>query len=337
MNIVLTSVGRRGYLVKYFKEALGENGEVHVSNSSAITPSFEYADYAVVTPLIYDNTYIKFLKNYCMKNQIDAIISLFDIDLPVLAKHKEEFNALGCKVIVSDFDFVNICNDKWKTYKFLKSSGFNCPATYLDIPSFMKSKNNGDVDYPVIIKPRWGMGSISVFQADNDEELIVLYKKVCKEIGKTYLKYEAKEDLEHCVIIQEKLCGQEYGLDIINDLSGNYQNTVVKEKFAMRSGETDCARTVTETSLNRLGEELSLKTKHIANLDCDVFLVENTPYILEMNARFGGGYPFSHIAGVNLPKAIINWLSGKSVDRSILTAKTNVLAHKDITIRELNR
>ena len=39
MNILLTSVGRRSYLVKYFKEAVGENGEVHVSNSNTITPA----------------------------------------------------------------------------------------------------------------------------------------------------------------------------------------------------------------------------------------------------------------------------------------------------------
>ena len=30
MNILLTSVGRRSYLVKYFKEAVGQNGEIHV-------------------------------------------------------------------------------------------------------------------------------------------------------------------------------------------------------------------------------------------------------------------------------------------------------------------
>lgn len=58
MNILLTSVGRRSYLVKYFKDALGTSGEIHVSNSSAITPAFIYADNITVTPLIYENEYI---------------------------------------------------------------------------------------------------------------------------------------------------------------------------------------------------------------------------------------------------------------------------------------
>lgn len=335
MNILLTSVGRRSYLVKYFKEALAEMGEVHVSNSSSVTPAFECADYAVVSPLIYDSSYIVFLKKYCVKNNISAIISLFDIDLPVLAKHKKEFKDLGCEVIVSDYDFVSICNDKWKTYKFLVDNDFCCPKTYIDIQSFLQAKNSGEIDYPVIIKPRWGMGSISVFQADDDEELFVLYKKARKEIEKTYLKYEAQEELERSIIIQEKICGQEYGLDIINDLNGNHQNTIVKEKYAMRSGETDSARIVKQEIIEEAGSRLGLITGHIANLDCDMFLVGEKAYVLEMNARFGGGYPFSHIAGVNLPKAIVEWLSGNNVEKSMLTAKLNVLAHKDIIIKEI--
>lgn len=97
--------------------------------------------------------------------------------------------------------------------------------------------------------------------------------------------------------------GQEYGLDVINDLEGNYQNTIVKQKYAMRSGETDCALTVRWEEADKLGKTLSILLHHIGNLDVDVFKVEEKIYVLEMNARFGGGYPFSHLAGVDLPQA----------------------------------
>ena len=55
MNILITSVGRRSYMIDYFKEVIGEGGEVHVSNSSDITPAFNRADKCIVTPLIYDS------------------------------------------------------------------------------------------------------------------------------------------------------------------------------------------------------------------------------------------------------------------------------------------
>ena len=336
LNILLSSVGRRGYLVKYFQDILWDTGEVHIANSTNITPAFEYTKHSVVTPIIYDNSYIDFMINYCKNNSISAIISLFDVDLPVLAKHKKEFEKNGINVIVSDFNVVDICNDKWKTYNFLKEHGLNTVNTYINLEEAITELRQNKIKYPVIIKPRWGMGSISIMQADNEEELRVFYKKTIKELEKTYLKYEAKQDSNQAVIIQEKIIGQEYGLDVINDLDGNYQNTIVKQKYAMRSGETDCAKVVENNILKALGQKIGKTLKHIANMDMDVFLVDDKPYILEMNARFGGGYPFSHMSGVNLPKAIIAWLKNDSIDNNILEPKKiNKLFHKDINIIEL--
>lgn len=337
MNILFTSVGRRSYLVKYFKEALKDKGKIHVANSSAISPAFQVADFSVVTPLIYDNEYISFLKKYCKEHQIDAIISLFDVDLPVLAEHKKEFEDIGVKVVVSDKKVVGICNDKWKTYQFLEGNGFKTPKSYLDVEKVLFDIEKEELNYPVILKPRWGMGSLSVMQADNEMELKVFYQKIYREIQNSYLKYESRESLENCILIQEKLKGQEYGLDIINNLAGEYQNTIIKRKNAMRSGETDCAETVYFDEAEALGKTLSEKMKHISNLDVDVFKVENNLYVLEMNARFGGGYPFSHLAGVNLPAALIDWLQGKETDKNNLTYEVGILGQKDIQIVKLQK
>ena len=182
------------------------------------------------------------------------------------------------------------------------------------------------------------MGSISILEADNEEELKVLYKKALINIKNTYLKYEAQEDIQKAIIIQEKIVGQEYGLDIINDLNGIYQNTIVKKKIAMRSGETDCAVVVNDEKLQKLGKDISKDMKHIGNMDVDIFLVDDEPYVLEMNARFGGGYPFSHLSGINLPYAIIKWLDGEKVEKKcFIPKKTDVYIHKDIQIIELDK
>lgn len=335
MNLLLTSVGRRSYLVKYFKEIIGETGQVHVSNSSDCTPAFSCADKGMVTPLIYSEGYIPFLLQYCKENKIDALISLFDIDLPILAENKDTFAQIGTTVIVSDPKVISVCNDKWKTYQYLTEHNYLAPCTFLNPEEVIKEISAGRMSYPVMIKPRWGMGSIAVFEAENEEELRVLYQKTQNNIVSTYLKYESQESIEESVLIQEKLKGQEYGLDIINDLKGNYQTTIVKMKYAMRSGETDCAKTEDSPQLKKLGESLAKNMGHIGNLDTDVFLVGERPYILEMNARFGGGYPFSHMAGVNLPKALIKWLKNEELDGTELKETYEVLSHKDIRLVRL--
>lgn len=338
MDILFTSVGRRSYLVKYFKKALGSNGKVHVANSSPISPAFLIADYSVVTPLIYDNNYISFLLEYCLKHKIKAIISLFDIDLPILSKNRELFKKNGINVIVSDYDKIAICNDKWKTFCFLKKKGFNVPKTYISLNDVYDALTKNIISFPVMIKPRWGMGSIAVFEAENKEELNVFYSKVKRDIQKTYLKYESSIDLENSILIQEKLSGQEYGLDVINDLECNYINTICKIKYSMRSGETDCAITVNDMNLKKLGSNLSSVMKHRANLDVDVFKVDEKYFILEMNARFGGGYPFSHLAGVNLPAAIVKWLNNEPTNNiELLTERINIIGQKDIEIVRLKK
>lgn len=335
MNILLTSVGRRSYLVNYFKKELNRDGKVHVMNSSDLSPAFVVADCATVSPLIYDKEYIPFLLNYCQKNNIRAIIPLLDIDVPVLATAREQFEKIGTELIVASADFAKICNDKWLTYRFLKENDFHTAKSYIDLEKAVCDLREKIIEYPVIVKPRWGMGSIAVYEADDEVELRFFYEKAKRNIMKSYLKYESQEKLEESVLIQQKLKGQEYGMDIMNDLSGKFAGISVKMKYAMRSGETDCAITVDSVRFKNEGKRLSEISKHIGNLDVDVFEVDDTPYILEMNARFGGGYPFSHIAGVNLPKAIIQWLNGEAIDPEILKPRIGVRAHKDIEIIEL--
>lgn len=334
MNILLTSAGRRSYLVKYFKEALNGEGLIHAANSSSLSTAFLYADKTVVTPLIYDENYIPFLLDYCRENSITAVISLFDIDLLILAQHKKDFAKIGTRVIVAHKDSIAICNDKWSTYNFCIKNNINAPRTFIRLEDAVKETETGTVSFPLYVKPRFGMGSLSVFCADNLEELKVFYKKSKKEIENSYLKYESAANKDECVLIQESIKGQEYGIDVINDLDGNYKNTVIRQKYAMRSGETDAAIIVENESIKEVGRIISQKLRHPGNLDADIFLADGVPYLLEMNARFGGGYPFSHIAGVNMPLAIVRWLKGENAD-DLLSATEGIMAVKELIISQI--
>ncbi|MDD4689316.1 MAG: ATP-grasp domain-containing protein [Eubacteriales bacterium] len=336
MNVLLTTVGRRAYMVKFFKEVIGDEGMVHATNSDDKTVAFHYADKSTITPLIYDENYIPFLLNYCKENKIDIVISLFDVDLPVLAKNRDKFEGIGASVIVSNEEIVDICNDKWKTYLFLEENGFNVPKTYLSLHQVMLAIENGEVSYPIVVKPRFGCGSIALSIAEDEMALLYYYSRNNRVINTTYLKYESAASDEK-IIYQECLNGQEYGADIINDLDGNYRNVIVKKKVAMRAGETDIAEIKDVPVINKECEKLGKLTGHIANMDCDVFLVDGRPYILEMNARFGGGYPFSHMSGCNLPKAIVKWVKGEEVSDDLITAKKEITAHKELVITITDR
>lgn len=341
-NLLITSVGRRSYLVSWFKEALAGTGEVHVCNSHSMTPAFQVADHAVVSPLIYSEDYIPFLLDYCERNAIGALLPLFDVDLPVLAAHAEEFKAIGCFPVVASERMAHICNDKLLTVKFLAELGLPTLRTYTSLEECQSALDAHELSCPVVIKPRWGMGSIGVFVCEHPDDLPLLYRYTNRRIEGSYLRYESAEDNVHEILIQEAAPGQEWGMDIMNDLEGNLAGVSVRKKIAMRSGETDVAEVVaTPPELYGLAKRISEVSHHPGNMDVDVFVEQDDDgtitnlRVLEMNVRFGGGYPFSHAAGVNLPAALVAWLKGGSADNVPLAPKRLGFYQKDISIISL--
>lgn len=337
MNVMLTSVGRRSYMVKYFKKAIGNNGKVYVCNSDPLSPAFSYADKSVLSPLIYSDEYIPFLVDYCKMHNISVVLSLFDIDQLVLAQNKSLFNDNGILVIVSNENFVAICNDKLKCMLYLSENGFCVPATYTRIEVLEKDIKDGKLAFPIVVKPRFGCGSIGIYYA-NDHDELVMTKRFCKrKIHDTYLKYESAHVLDD-VIFQEVIQGQEYGIDVMNDLTGSNRAIVIKEKLAMRAGETDVCRISHNQEVYNTMKKLASLSKHIGNLDCDVIFCKGSTYVLDLNSRFGGGYPFSYEAGYDLPKALIKWCEGKDISpeelKEIATERENVFC-KELVINKL--
>lgn len=335
MNILLTSVGRRGYLVDYFKEAVQPNGQVIAANSEALTSGMIAADKAYTVPRVDSAEYIPKILEICMTEDISLVVSLFDIDLPYLAAAKSEFEALGICLVVSDKSIIDIANDKWQTYNFFLENSLPTPLTYKNLSGFETALESDEISFPVIVKPRWGMGSLSVYKAKNIEE-VRFFVSYCKDaISASYLSILSNE-LNESVLIQEFISGKEFGIDVFNDLQANKLVTVVKEKIAMRSGETDAATVVDNPEVRKLAESVGEALKHIGNLDIDILLDENNkPFILEFNVRFGGGYPFSHLAGVNFPALLIQMAKGLDIDKSLLDFEVGLKAMKFIEPRTI--
>ncbi|WP_396601320.1 ATP-grasp domain-containing protein [Algibacter sp. R77976] len=322
MNVIFTCSGRRNYLISYFKSVLGREVTTIALDSQASATALQVADIAIVVPEISSDDYIIELKKIVTKYKADAIIPLNDLEFPLLLEHKNSLEELGAKVFISNEETVNIALDKWESYKFFKSEGFNTPKTFLKIENAISSIETNEITFPLIVKPRWGSASIDIHVVNSIEELNLAYK--LQKFKRSSLIFETlnKDNSEDFILIQEFIKGQEYGMDILNDLEGNFVDVFVRKKIAMRSGETDKAITIDNKSFKEVGGKLAKVTKHIGVIDCDFFVVNDQIYILEINPRFGGGYPFTHEAGVNIPAIYISWLSGNSDIKKYLNYNT---------------
>ena len=328
MNLLFTCAGRRNYLINYFKQALNDDGLVIVADMQYSAPAMADADIAITVPAIYDKEYVNSIIQVIKDYDVKALISLNDLELPVLAAHRNEIESTGTKLIVSNWDVIDIAFDKWKTVQFLGSIGLKSPKTYISLDNALHAIDEGELDFPLVIKPRWGSASIGIDFPENEIELKLSYQMQTMKLEQTILKEASKNDISHSILIQEKIQGNEYGVDILNDFEGNYVGTFARKKLAMRAGETDKAISVIDSRINTIGRTIGENLKHIGNLDCDIFNYNGELYILELNPRFGGGYPFSHLAGVNTPAIYIEWLKGNTEIDKYINYKEDLMFSK---------
>lgn len=317
MNILFTCAGRRTYLLKYFRENLSEDDKIVATDMQLSAPALQAADIKLQVPAVYDPDYINITLRICKEYKIDALFSLNDLELPILAENKDRFEKIGVKVVVSDPKVIDIAFDKYKTAKWVESIGLLAPKTFVRLEDVKKALFAGEVEFPLFMKPRWGSGSIGLESISDMDELDTYYRLLMKKIKRTILAKASVGD--EYIMIQEKLTGSEYGLDVMNDLYGKNVGVSVKQKLAMRSGETDKAITVDLPVVREIGYRIGQALGHIGNLDVDVMQRADGAYcVLELNPRFGGGFPFSYEAGVNFPKVLIQWIKNEVADISLL-------------------
>lgn len=312
LNLLFTCAGRRTYLLRYFKEQLGADGLIVGTDMQLTAPALSASDIKEQVPAVYATDYIERTLDICRRHDIKALISLNDLELPILASERKRFEDEGIKVIVSAPEVIDICFDKYKTAQYVESLGLNTPKTFISYAEAAKAIEDGTLKFPLVLKPRWGSGSIGIEFVNSMEDLEDTYAMLLKKVKQSILATASVS--EEYILIQQKIEGQEYGMDVMNDLEGHNHAVSVKKKLAMRAGETDKAQTVDNPEIRNIGKVLGENLHHVGNLDVDVFEKDGKYFVLELNPRFGGGFPFSYEAGVNFPGAIIAWLRGEEFD-----------------------
>jgi carbamoyl-phosphate synthase large subunit len=297
MNILFTCVGRRKYLVDYFKAEQKLVSKLIGVDMSNTAPALASCDKWYLVPNINR------ILEVCEIENVDVLISLNDMELPILAKHRSLFEQAGVTLVLANDNTIDICSDKYKTFLFCKENNIPVPASFVTLSNALASINTKSLVFPLIVKPRWGSASFGLYVVENEEELVEAYNTCKKALSNSYLAQfkESNDD----VLIQEYIKGREYGLDIFNDMNGQYRGVVCKEKLSMRAGETDKAITVDESRFSKFAITIGDTLKHVGNMDCDFLERDGQLYLLELNPRFGGGYPFSHESGANLVKALL--------------------------------
>ena len=291
MNILLTSVGRRVELLKAFRESMCRSnitGKIITTDLKRNAPASFLADTAELVPRIDAPDYIDRLLDICTRHQIDLLIPLIDTELDLLSLHEQRFRDLGVTVLISSAAVNDICNSKKKTSLFFQTIGVKTPKIY-------QLDQVEDRNFPVIIKPNQGSASVGVYQIKNRTELNFFANYV--------------ED----PIIQELISGDEYTIDVLVNFQGKAISIVPRSRLETRAGETSKGITVKNPALIAAAKYVveSLPGA-IGCITVQCFLQPNSEIVLiEINPRFGGGYPLSYRAGADFPLWLLQLCAGK--------------------------
>lgn len=320
-NLLILSAGTRNKVVQYFKQTFAGRGKIVATDMSPLAPAIYEADTYYIVPPMTAPDYLEHVYDICKKEQIKGVLSLIDPELSLLAQHEGDFQRLGVTVIGSSHDLCELSLDKYNMYLWLKAHNYYCAKSYNDVGMFSRAIRQGDVSFPVFVKPRYGSASISISQADDMETVDLLFGH------------------EQNMMAQEFLRGQEIGADVYIDMiSGEVISVFTKKKIKMRAGETDKSVSFKAPELFALIEGFVKEAGFRGQIDIDIFEVEGKYYISEVNPRFGGGYPHAFECGCNHMQYILNNLQEKANERHIGEYEEGIymMKYNEIAIRRDN-
>lgn len=314
VNLLFSSIGRRGYIAEWFREHLEEDDRIIGTSNTRWTPGFAACDRAVLMPDIDDPAYVDELLRVCEDEGVDVLLSFFDDDVDRLAPVRDRFVAAGVTPFVPDARVSRIASDKVEASAFLHEQAIGTPRTYADVDSARVALAAGEIAYPVHVKPRRGHASVGQHVVRDDDELRFV-------VGRS-------ED----VIVQEHVDGSEHSLDVLNDLDERVVSVIVKRKVSMRAGETDQAVTVRHPEALDVGSRLGASLGHVGPLDVDLIVDGDRLAVLDLNVRFGGAYPAAHLAGADFPRKIVAMARGERVAPDVGDYELGVGMMKDYRI-----
>lgn len=306
MNLLITSVGQRGYLVDHFRESAQGKYGVYAADATKYAPGLQNADKSFVIPLAKDPNYFPELLRICLDHDVKAIVSINDLELPILAHHREELAEHGIEAIISSSEVIDFTFDKWLSHEYCLANDLPVPHTYLwnQDTKILKDLEAGIINYPVLAKPRKGSRSVGIYMIEDEKHLLL----DMKQTGLSDIPEDEK------VIYQEYIDSDQYSIHVFNNDALEPVSVVTMVNLFKNLGETFHIKTFRDQKLTNLGIKIGEKLGHYGPLSADVHQRANGEYvILEFNPRISGGYSLSHFAGANYPGKIFQLMEGERI------------------------
>lgn len=297
-NILITSAGKRVALTRYFKETLNKfypDAKVFTTDMNPeMAPAGYVSDGCFKVTRVTSPDYPEILLKICKENEVGMVIATIDTELLLLADLKESFHEHGIYIMVSDGGFIEMCRDKRNTGAFFENHGIRVPR---EVDKYHPT-------FPLFAKPYDGSLSTNLHYIKTADELT---QEILNDPKLLFMEYIDKQVYK------------EYTVDMYYGKDNRVKCIVPRERIEIRAGEINKGRTAKNEILPFLREKLGYIEGCVGCICVQLFYSPDTKDIvgIEINPRFGGGYPLSYMAGGNYPELLIReYFRGEEINYS---------------------
>jgi carbamoyl-phosphate synthase large subunit len=286
-NILITSAGRRVSLVKFFKTEIKKIFPNSLVFTTDLNPEYAAAcrvsDGFFAVPRVSESNYIDVLLKLSIENGVKLIVPTIDTELLILSKNLQLFKDNAIDIVISDYETVKIFRDKRLTHDFFVKYTINVAKEF--------TKENYTL--PLYIKPIDGSRSVDNYIVTSKEDLTDYHFSNDKLMFLEYLDHK-----KHV----------EYTIDLYYDKNSDLKCLIPRKRIEVRDGEVNKALTANAVFIPEMWNKLKKITGFRGCITLQIFenIETNKIYGIEINPRFGGGYPLSYLSGGNFVKWIID-------------------------------
>lgn len=244
----------------------------------------------------------------------DVTIPMTDFSATMLSRRKAEFNKYT-HVAVNDWSVFQMAADKQNTMNACMDNGIPCPKTLRNANSLEEVLESG-LEYPFIIKPRVGYGSIGFHRIDNGEDLRKHFNTSVEKFGPMLVQeYIPQTDIQ-------------YKCEVFIDKNGDVKSAHVFDKtrwYPIDGGSTCCSTSVDRPDIVESSVKLlkSIGWRGYGDVDLIQDPRDHIAKVMEINPRITASVKVCIYSGVDFAKQIVEYEMGQEVS-SFLDYKKGV-------------
>jgi carbamoyl-phosphate synthase large subunit len=219
------------------------------------------------------------------------VVPTIDLELAAWASVRDAwYERDGMTIAVSSPKVIEIAADKAETNGWLRDNGF--PATH-QLPQEHFRRPGSGQSFPVVVKPRRGSSSNGMTVARDLDMLEAV---------------ATPDD-----VIEAVAPGTEYTIDVLVGRDGRTRCAVPRRRVEVRGGEVSKAVVERRGDLMALANDIGDALPGAYGvLNIQVMCDDETDgcQVIEINPRFGGGFPLTSVAGGRFPVWLIEEIFG---------------------------